>query len=155
MDNYTKRCIYAILQLEAEYVQWPDATERCNIKHRIGQDSFFKSCVGFIDGTLINFAAAPIHHKEDYWTRKSVYALNSLLICDDQRKVIYAHHGWCGSAHDQRVLKSTTVRPRFDEAHLDMVLTHHESFSSFEPCQPCSPMASTSSPTPVTHPWNI
>lgn len=109
VDNYTKRCLYAILQHEAEYVRWPDAAERAETKARIGAHSFFKECVGFIDGTLITFAAAPKKHKEDYWTRKSVYALNSLLICDDQRRVMYAHHGWCGSAHDQRVLKSTMV----------------------------------------------
>lgn len=109
VDNYTNRCIYAIMQLEKEYVRWPTPSERKVIKDRIGADSFFQECVGFIDGTLINLAAAPSHHKEDYWTRKSVYALNSLIICDDQRKVIYAHHGWCGSAHDQRVLKSTQV----------------------------------------------
>lgn len=110
MDNYTKRCLYAILQHEKSFVRWPDAAERGQTKARIRAHSFFKECVGFIDGTLITFAAAPQKHKEDYWTRKSVYALNSLLICDDQRRVIYAHHGWCGSAHDQRVLKSSLVR---------------------------------------------
>lgn len=110
VDNYTNCCLYVILQHQQEYVQWPDATKRCSIKSRIGQGSFFKSCVGFINGTLINLAAAPNFHEEDYWTRKSVYALNSLVICNDQQKVIYAHHGWCGTAHDQRVLKSTRVR---------------------------------------------
>lgn len=109
VDNYTKRCLYAILQHEQDYVHWPDAADWAQTGARIGSNSFFKHCVGFIDGTLITFAAAPARHKEDYWTRKSVYALNSLLICDDQRQVIYAHHGWCGSAHEQRVLKSSLV----------------------------------------------
>lgn len=109
VDNYTRCCIYAIMQLEHYYFRWPNEAERATIKSRIGASSFFQDCVGFIDGTLINFSAAPTCHKEDYWTRKSVYALNSLIICDDQRRVIYAHHGWCGSAHDQRVLKLTQV----------------------------------------------
>lgn len=109
VSNYTKRCIYAILQMEKKYVKWPDVNERRNIKRRIGDTSFFQGCVGFIDGTLIRLATAPSKNKEDYWTRKLIYALNSLIICDDRRRVIYAHNGWCGSAHDQRVLKSTRV----------------------------------------------
>lgn len=96
--------------------------ERSQTKARIGTQSFFKDCVGFIDGTLIVLAAAPTMHKEDYWTRKSVYALNSLLICNDQRRVIYAHHGWCGSAHDQRVLKSSQVSLTFELNHGTMLL---------------------------------
>lgn len=107
VDNYTRRCIYAIMQLEKFYVQWPNNIERATVKDCIGASSFFKGCVGFIDGTLINFAAAPTSHKEDYWTRKLVYSLNSLIICDDNCKVLYVLHCWCGSAHDQQVLKST------------------------------------------------
>lgn len=109
VSNYTKCCIYAILRLERKYVKWPDAEERRAIKRRVGETSFFKDCVGFINETLICLALAPSKNKEDYWTRKSIYALNSLIICDDCRCVTYAHHGWCGSTHDQRVLKSTRV----------------------------------------------
>ncbi|KAI7933126.1 hypothetical protein MJO29_017015 [Puccinia striiformis f. sp. tritici] len=36
-----------------------------------------------------------------------VYAVNSLIVCNWQRRVIYAVHGWCGSAHDQRVYKNS------------------------------------------------
>lgn len=122
VNNYTNRCIYAILQLEKEYVRWPDAAERSQIEARIGATSFFKDCVGFIDGTLLTLASAPSLHKEDYWTRKLVYALNSLLICDDQRRVIYAHHGWCGSAHDQRVLKSSLVRYRVQQLLMSFLM---------------------------------
>lgn len=116
VENYTRRCIHAILELEGEFVKWPNAEERAANKEHIGRSSWFKDCIGFIDGTLVPLAYAPSKHKEDYYTRKSIYALNSLIICDDRRMIMYAHHGWCGSAHDQRVLKSTTnITSHFSE----------------------------------------
>ncbi|KAI7939247.1 hypothetical protein MJO29_013983 [Puccinia striiformis f. sp. tritici] len=41
--------------------------------------------------------------------RKMVYVVNSLIVCNWQRRVIYAVHGWCGSAHDQRVYKNSQL----------------------------------------------
>ncbi|POW19313.1 hypothetical protein PSHT_04876 [Puccinia striiformis] len=73
----------------------------------------FNGCIGFVDGTIFPLASAPTKHKEDYWMRKMVYAVNSLIVCNWQQRVIYAVHGWCGSAHNQRVyknsLESTTI----------------------------------------------
>jgi hypothetical protein len=110
VENYTNQCIEALVELESKYVKWPTAEEREVISSEIGHDSFFKNCVGFIDGTLIALAYAPQKNSEAYYCRKSFYAVNSLIICDHRRRIIYAHHGWCGSAHDQRVLKSTEVK---------------------------------------------
>lgn len=106
VDNYTNQCIYTILQLERDYVPWPNAAKRFQTESGLG---IFKDCVGLMDGTLITFAAVPARHKEDYWTCKSVYGLNSRIICDHQHRVIYAHHEWCGSAHNKQVLKPTLV----------------------------------------------
>lgn len=67
VDNYTRRCIWAILKLQPKYIKWPTAEERKVIKNEIGSSSFFKDCVGFIDGTLIPFAYAPRKDPEEYW----------------------------------------------------------------------------------------
>lgn len=91
VDNYTNQCLYAILQLENEYVQWPNAAERLQTKRRIGANSFFKDCVGFVNGT----------GHWSLWPRRLqsikrtiglgipyTYALISLLICDNQHSLI-------------------------------------------------------------------
>jgi hypothetical protein len=108
------RCFEAILKLEKDYVYWPNQEERNQIKRHFGSRSFFKDCVGCIDGTLIPLAFAPGKNPEDFWTRKHMYALNSLLVSDHQGRIIYAKHGWCGSAHDQRVYNSTHVSHHFE-----------------------------------------
>jgi hypothetical protein len=109
VENYTNRCIFAILDIEKDFVMWPTASERINIKRRAHPDDPFRNCVGYVDGTIIELAAAPVIHKEDYWMRKLVYGVNSLLVCDVDKRIIYGVHGWCGSAHDQRVYQSANV----------------------------------------------
>lgn len=95
--------------MEGQYVYWPDEEEQKVIKEKIAARSFFKDCVGFIDGTLISLAFAPLKDPEDFWTRKFMYAVNSMLVCDHNARIIYALHGWCGSSHDQRVFSSSQV----------------------------------------------
>lgn len=109
VHNFTRRCFEAILKLKDDYVHWPDQEEQNHIKWQIGRKSFFKDCVGFIDGTLIPLSRAPKINPEDFWTRKHTYALNSLLICDHQARIIYSFHGYCGSSHDQRIFSHTEI----------------------------------------------
>ena len=97
------------MELESKYVKWPLPAERALYCTRNDDSTVFTKCVGFVDGSILPLAFAPSHHKEDYWMRKMVYGLNSLFVCDKNRKVIHALHGWCGSAHDQRVYKYTKV----------------------------------------------
>lgn len=111
--NYTYRCIFAIItRLEKRFVRWPNPTEREAIKQEIGKKSFFKDCVGFMDGTYIPLAYAPLSQKEDYYCRKYFYAFNTLLISDHRKQIMYMHHGWCGATHDTRVFKSAQVSLR-------------------------------------------
>ncbi|KAA1096576.1 hypothetical protein PGT21_021202 [Puccinia graminis f. sp. tritici] len=110
VENYTNRCIFAIIEtLEAKHVYWPNAEQRANFTSTLKGNTVFDGCIGFVDGTIFPLASAPTKHKEDYWMRKMVYAVNSLIVCNWQRRVIYAVHGWCGSAHDQRVYKNSQL----------------------------------------------
>lgn len=109
IQNWTNRVIYAILTLEKKYIRWPSQEERGELKRRIGERSFFRDCIGFVDGTLIPLATAPRENPEKYWTRKFFYAFNVMLVCDIDRRVIYYELGFSGSAHDQRVFRSTKV----------------------------------------------
>lgn len=111
VENYTDRCLVAILKLQAAKLCWPNPAERKVVKEavKVSSNGIFRDCVGFVDGTLIPLAYAPTKNKEDYWTRKNHYALNTMLVCDHRKKITYAMNGWCGSAHDQRVFNSSSV----------------------------------------------
>ena len=75
MEQYTDRCIVAILLLESQVICWPDEEERQEIKHRGDEGERFPSCLGFIDGTLFILENKPLLDGEDYYSRKGRYAL--------------------------------------------------------------------------------
>lgn len=56
----------------------------------------FEGCVGFIDGTTIPFAKRPEHKGDLYFDRSSDYSLNLQVICDIDRRIIYAFGGYSG-----------------------------------------------------------
>ncbi|OAV99270.1 hypothetical protein PTTG_25330 [Puccinia triticina 1-1 BBBD Race 1] len=108
IENYTNRCLRAIADLEEKYVRWPSAADQAAYCTETIHD-FFDDAVGLIDGTIFPLAFAPTVHKEDFWMRKSIYGMNSMIVCTREQRIIYALHGWCGSAHDQRVYKNSQV----------------------------------------------
>ncbi|POW05963.1 hypothetical protein PSTT_09361 [Puccinia striiformis] len=109
IDNFTNRCMQAILNLEDRYVTWPTKEERAAMRYLLPEDDIFRDCVGFEDGTIIPLTSAPTKNKEDYWMQKMLYGVNSLLVCDRNKRIIYLFHGWCGSAHDQQVYKHSRL----------------------------------------------
>ncbi|GAV09738.1 hypothetical protein RvY_19226 [Ramazzottius varieornatus] len=106
---YTNRVIVSILSLEKEVVFWPDASEKKTIKKRIFELSGFPNRLGFVDGTLVPFANKPNLEGSDYFSHKSKYGINTLTLCDDQRRTRYLFAGFFGSAHDNRVFASTKL----------------------------------------------
>ena len=100
-----KRCVAALLELKEEVVYWPDAMERIEMRNRLSAYGF-RHCVGIIDGTLIILDFRPEAYHECYYSRKSFYALNVLIVCDDRKRIIYYHAGWPGSTHDNRVFRN-------------------------------------------------
>ena len=105
VKNYVKICVAALLEIKDEVVYWPDATERKAMRNRLSAYGF-RHCVGIIDGTLIILDFRPESYHECYYSRKSFYALNVLIVCDDRKRVIYYNAGWPGSTHDNRVLRN-------------------------------------------------
>ena len=97
------RVIRALLSLESEVVSWPNFAEKEAIKRRIEDSSRHPSCVGFVDGTLVGLNREPDLNGEDYFTRKGSYALNVMLVCDDQRRIRHVSAGFPGCSHDSRV----------------------------------------------------
>ena len=104
---FTHRTIVAILSLEKSLVCWPSSAEKTIIKKRIENQSEFPNCLGFVDGTLAVFESRPSLHGSDYSGRKNKYGSFMLIVCDDQRRIRYLFTGFCGSVHDNCVLKES------------------------------------------------
>ena len=56
--------------------------------------------VGTVDGTHLGLAMKPSLHGEDYFTRKSRYAVVAMVVNDDKRRIRYLNVGWPASVHD-------------------------------------------------------
>jgi hypothetical protein len=50
-------------------------------------------CIGFIDGTHIEFEFKPSTYGEDYYNYKRAYSLKAIIVCDDNRKITYFNTG--------------------------------------------------------------
>ena len=108
INNYVRRTVLALLEMKEETVNWPGPEERDKMRKRLAAYGF-RHCVGIIDGTLIELAFRPESYHECYFSRKSMYALNVMIICDDKKKIIYYNAGWPGSTHDNRVFRNSKL----------------------------------------------
>ena len=106
--NYVLNIVQALKHMEDEVVSWPTEEERNEMKVRLTSTGF-RHCVGIADGTLIPLLRKPKVFHECYFCRKSIYAMNVLVVCDDRARIIYYLAGWPGSTHDNRVLKSSQM----------------------------------------------
>jgi hypothetical protein len=106
--NYVRRCVKALHELKEHVVYWPDNEEREMMKTRLTAYGF-RHCIGIIDGTLIVLDSRPEKFGECYYSRKSCYALNVLIVCDDRKRITYYYAGWPGSTHDNRVFRNSKL----------------------------------------------
>jgi hypothetical protein len=106
--NYVRRSVSALSEIEEEVVYWPDQNEKDEMKTRLAA-SGFRHCVGIIDGTLVVLDFRPEKYHECYFSRKSCYALNVMVVCDDRKRVIFYLAGWPGSTHDNRVFRNSRL----------------------------------------------
>jgi hypothetical protein len=83
-------------------------TEQEPISQRILGDSkyasYFKDCVGALDGTHIDVYISG-ESSVPYRNRKGTLTQNVLVVCDFELQFRYVLAGWEGSAHDMRVLR--------------------------------------------------
>lgn len=101
--NTLKRAVSVLLKHLRDAVFWPEADERKEISLRIKSQYKFPNCVGIIDGTLFPLELKPKKNGEDYFCRKSCYAVHALITCDDTARIRDIVIGWPGSVHDNRV----------------------------------------------------
>jgi hypothetical protein len=110
IEEYTEICIGAIVSLEEKYVKWPTASERVEYVSQSSAGQLFDKAVGLVDGAVFPLAFRPSKDPEQYLTgTKFVYGVNSIIVCNRDRRVMYAVHGRRGGEHDQRVYESSEV----------------------------------------------
>lgn len=108
--NYLDRVTTAVLSLVDEYYHWPDEEERKDIAQSFQEKFDFPHCVGVADGTLFPLAFEPqSDDAPDYSGRKHAYSLSTMIICDHTKRIRHYLAGFPGSAHDNRIFKSTKL----------------------------------------------
>lgn len=107
--SYRDRMVVVLLKHLDDTVFWPEADERKEIAKRIEEKYLFPNCVGFPDGTLLPLELKPSLNGEDSFSRKSCYAVNTLITCDDICRIRDVVIGWPGSVHDNRVWKTSAM----------------------------------------------
>ncbi len=117
--SYCLRCMEAVLSLEKEFCSWPPASQRGLVRSQIETISGFPNCIGMIDGSHFTLLNKPQIDPECYFTRKSRYALNCLLVCDHRRIFTFYSVGHVGSVHDNRVLRCSKLASETENYFVD------------------------------------
>ncbi|KAE8182855.1 hypothetical protein CF336_g8389 [Tilletia laevis] len=108
--SWTDRVLCALIGIEDRYVWWPSLGERQQLRQQLSDHHGLAGCIGFIDGTHINFAGAPARKDAaDFFTRHHRYSFNVLAVVDIDRRFRFLHLGFPGSAHDQRVYRACAL----------------------------------------------
>jgi hypothetical protein len=102
VELYTDRCIMAILGLKANLLIWPSPAARKEIQSGFAKVGF-DGCVGLLDGTLVVLATCPQKDGLDYYNRKGSYGIVTLLICNQEKNILYSYH------HDQSIITCLQV----------------------------------------------
>jgi hypothetical protein len=107
--NYVDRSVSAVLQFRNRSIFWPGPEERQAISNRIRDSFMFPKVVGTVDGTHLGLSTRPVCHGEDYFSRKSNYAVVAMVVNDDKRRIRYLNIGWPASVHDERVYSNCSL----------------------------------------------
>ncbi|KAF6140499.1 hypothetical protein GIB67_031142 [Kingdonia uniflora] len=73
--------------------------------HHAWANTYFKDCVGAVDGTFIP-TTVPLEDQPKYRTRKGDIKQNVFVACSFDMKITEIFAGWEGLAHDSRILRA-------------------------------------------------
>lgn len=107
IDIMTKRVFSAILDLESEFLYWPNQNE----KHQIIANTFHEMphCIGYLDGTEIKLAERPCCDPDSYYSRKQDFSIKMQAVCDSRLKIRHILVGYPGSVHDSRIFMNSSL----------------------------------------------
>uniref|UniRef100_A0A034WKI8 Putative nuclease HARBI1 n=1 Tax=Bactrocera dorsalis TaxID=27457 RepID=A0A034WKI8_BACDO len=107
IKNVTQRIFKAILRLKNEFLYWPNERERLEIVSATGKE--MPGCVGYIDGSEIKLAEAPVMQHEIYYSRKRQYSVKLQAICDYKLRIRQVTIGFPGSVHDAKIFSNCSL----------------------------------------------
>jgi hypothetical protein len=99
--------------LHTTFVVLPDSNTPLPDRLKDLKYSYFKDCLGALDGTHIS-AYIPIVDQDRFRNRKGTLSQNVLAVCNFDLIFVYLLPGWEGSAHDGRVLQDAQFRHGFN-----------------------------------------
>lgn len=111
---YTWQSIYAIVDLQAHLIVWPDAAKKEEISAGF-RERMFPDAIGVVDGVPIPFDMAPSYHRPEWNTRKCHYAMGATAVCDHQGRFTFVSTGYIGSMHDAYAYKKTDLYSQPDD----------------------------------------
>ncbi|XP_037518165.1 putative nuclease HARBI1 [Rhipicephalus sanguineus] len=121
-QSSVSRCIARVAQAIVDvgklrgWVAFPrTAFERAAVKQGFLQHGRLGGVIGCVDGTFIAIAAPrlPPAQKASFWCRKGYYALNTMVVCDSDMKILSIDPRFAGSCHDGHVWRNSGLRKRF------------------------------------------
>ncbi|XP_065365511.1 putative nuclease HARBI1 [Calliphora vicina] len=112
----TDRVFKAILNLKKRFLFWPNSRERSEILYATKDE--MPGCIGYIEGSEIKLAEAPVKNHELFFSRKRQYAIKVQAVCDYKLRIRQLTVGYPGSVHDAKIFLNCPIAK------------HHERFVS-------------------------
>ncbi|KAG2233662.1 hypothetical protein INT48_008452 [Thamnidium elegans] len=107
--KFTKRFFEAVVSLQTKYLSWPTDEEKTEIKSVNAEKTGFKDCIGIVDGMTADLAWKPSERAKLFLSGKEKYSLQSISICDQNKKIRYLETGFYGSRHDSEVYSDVDI----------------------------------------------
>lgn len=98
--KFTKRFFEAVSSLQTTYLSWPIEREKTELK---SANTGFKDCIGIVDGITADLAWKPSDRPSLFLSRKNKYSLQSIGVCDHNKRIRYLETGFYGSRSDAEV----------------------------------------------------
>ncbi|XP_065310694.1 putative nuclease HARBI1 [Dermacentor albipictus] len=145
------RCVRAVSEAiacvgtEQRWVSFPRTrSEIALVKQGFLRSGNISDVVGCVDGTYIAIAGPdlPPAEKQTYWCRKGYYALNTMVVCDSNMRVLAIDPRFAGSCHDAYVWRGSALRSIF----ADTEIVHRGEFLLGDSAYPLEPWLITPVP---------
>ncbi|KAG0436883.1 hypothetical protein HPB47_017713 [Ixodes persulcatus] len=109
--------------LGTSWLRFPHTREeKAEAKKKFFRRCKFSGVIGCIDGTQIAIRATsegdPRFSKAAYWCRKNYYALNAMVVCDVDLRILNFDATFPGSVHDSFVWRASLLREEFAQGRL-------------------------------------
>lgn len=107
LSKITNRVFRALIKQLPKYIFWPNNEERKKIVAETYHE--LPLCIGYIDGTEIKLAEAPVVDHEAYFSRNHIYSIKAQVVCDNKLRIRDVVVGSPGSSHDAKIFKNCSI----------------------------------------------